>query len=514
MRLAFVRVNALPLAAWTRTEPELQHKAAAVLDVPHLRGAGRSRDEALPTGYGMARVLALTGPARGLGVRVGQTGNQARAVAPDVRLLGVSDEALRAARAALVDAVTSVGPKIEQAREGLWVEVSSLLRLYPDEPAVIAALGAAARSVGLKVSVGVASSKGVAALAARKSASVVVEAGHEAAFLAPLSLDAVPMSDALRQDLVRFGVKTLGEVARLPLDAAGARLGDEAARLVRLVRGLDDRPLVPEPTPTRFEEVIDLEWEVSQVEPLLFAAQRLLGALVGRLGCRALAVGGMQLELHLSTGICDARRIAVAAPTREVATLVKFVQGSLTAHPPVDAVTGLKLTAFPRALRPAQLGLFDPPGPAPERLALTLTRLVALVGATRVGAPEVPDTHRPQAVAMASFDPPRTPRRAGSAPGVAAEVPPDEGAAYLALHVFRPPREASVRLDEGRIVAVDAGAVLGRVKTCGGPWRIDGAWWGEAFDHEGYDVELDDGSLYLLAYDRRAGRWLLDGRYE
>ncbi len=500
-----MRVAAFPLAAWTRLEPSLSQRPFVVVDAPYVAGGAGA---VLPAGYGVAPVLAVTGPARTAGVGPGMTGYQARAVLPDVMVRGVSLEAIRGARSALVDAVATVGARIEQAREGLWVEVSDLGRIFATEAAVVGALGQAVRRVGLRATVGVGSTKSVAAVAARRGASCIVRAGEEAAFLAPLPVDVLPLSDELRADLYKLGITRLGDLARLPLEATGIRLGEEATRAVRVAQGGEGRPLVPEVIPTRFEEALTLEDAVENIEPLLFGIRRLLDALVARLAGRSLAVGGLQLELALTEGIRDARAVSVGAPTRDVASLVKFVRGSLEAHPPVGPVQGLRVVALPRSVRAVQGGLFEPPGPAPERLALTLTRLVALVGEDRVGAPVAPDTHRPYAVAMAVFDPPRTARAGAGTEGTEAG-----GALTLALHVFRPPQEATVSLEAGRLVRIEAGEVSGAVRACGGPWRVEGDWWGEGFEHEGYDVELEDGGVYLVAYDRSAGRWQLDGMY-
>ncbi|MDB4927596.1 MAG: polymerase IV-like protein ImuB, partial [Myxococcaceae bacterium] len=103
---------------------------------------------------------------------------------------------------------------------------------------------------------------------------------------------------------------------------------------------------------------------------------------------------------------------------------------------------------------------------------------------------------------VTAFDPPRTPR------AVAA------GGRAMALHVYRPPREVAVVTGEAGLVSVRAGEVRGRVVTSSGPWRVEGGWWDEPYAHEGYDVELDDGGLYLIAYDPVAARWRLDGVYE
>lgn len=498
-RLAFVRVHDLALAAYARVEPDLPQQAVALLDV-------EQQGRALSSVQRGQRVVACTAPARALGVRVGMTGHQALAVAPEVALRGRSADAVGAARAALLDAVASVGARVESSPEGAWLDVGELSRMHDSEAAIAARLTQAARRVGLRASVGIASNKGVARIAARQRGGVTIVApGEERAYMATVPLGAMPMDDALRGALRNLGVSTVGALAAMPAAETGTRFGDEAAAVVRLAQGIDDRALVPEALPTRFEESVELEWEVQEVESLLFATRRVLDALVTRLACRGLAVGGMVLALPLASRVLDERALAVGTPTRDVPTLLRIARTSLTAQPPMDAVRGVRVRAVPRPVRPVQLGLFDPPGPAPERLALTLTKLTALVGSDRVGAPVAPDTHRPYAVAVASFDPPRAPR--GGAPST--ELIP-----MMALHVFRPPREAEVIVEEGRIARVRAGEVGGRVCASGGPWRVDGQWWGEAFDHEGWDVELDDGGVYLVAFDRVRGRWLLDGVYE
>ena len=497
--MAFVRVHDLALASLLRVEPELALHALAVLDVvPDL-----ARGDALPPGYGAARVIACTAAARALGVAVGQRGHQARAIAPDLRLRGVSDELLRRARAALLDAVATIGARLAPAPSGVWVDAAELSGMYDSEASLGAALTEAPRRVGLPVSVGIAGNLGVAAVAARRDGVTVIPAGEEGRYLGPLGLEALPLSEALRAELRRFGITRVAELAQLPLDAAGLRLGEEAARAVRLARGEDDRPLVPHALPMRFEEGVDLEWEVQTVEPLLFVTRRVLDALVARLTCRGLGVSGMVLSLDLVTRVTDERALPLATPTRDVPTLFALVRAALEKQSPPDAVRALRITALPRPLRATQLGLFDPPGPTSDRLALTLARLAALVGDDRVGAPSAPDTHRPHAAAVTPFDPPRTPR-----------TPAGAEARPLALHVYRPPRDIEVVLGERGPVEVRSSEVRGRVVACSGPWRVAGAWWAETYAHEGYDIELEDGGLYLIAYDPLDARWRMDGAYE
>ncbi len=489
----------LPLAAQVRVEPALADLPVAVLDVAQ----DPSRAGALPPGHGTATVIACTASARALGVLSGQTGHHARAVAPDLRFRGRSADLEARARDALFDAASGLAARVAPAPDGVFLDAAELSALHASEAALGAALAAAAQRVGLPVRVGIAGSLEVAAVVARSPGVTVVLPGEERRHLARLPLEALDLSDELRGDLRRFGVTRVSELAALPLDATGLRLGDEGAQAVRLARGEGSTVLLPQAPPVRIEEGVDLEWEVDTLEPLFFVLRRLLDALLARLVCRNLAFGGLQLAFALASGRREERTLPLAVPTRDVPSLFGLLRAALEKQPPPAAVRSLRIAALPRAPRTTQLGLFDPPGPAPERLALTLTRLAALAGEGNVGSPAAADGHRPHAVEVHAYAPPRTPREPPSVPRP------------LALHVLRPPRELVVAVGaDGRPAAVHATGLRGRVRACGGPWRAEGAWWGEAFTHDGWDVALDDGGLYLLAHDPVADRWWLDGIWE
>jgi protein ImuB len=489
MRIACARVRDAPLAALARREPDLLAAPVAVVDTAGAHG----------------RVVACTARAREAGVALGQTAHQARAVAPEVVVRVADAGALVAMRAALADAAASVAARVEPDGDRVYLDVSEVCGLYRSERGFVAALAQAAGRVGLELEVGIADTKGVARVAAsRRVGGAIVPPGGARAFLAPLPLDVLPLSSRLRAELVRLGVRTVGALAALPLEATGVRLGAEAARAIALARGEDSTPLFARPHATRFEEAAELDWEVTDVGALAFVVKRLADALVARLACRALAAAGVTLALTLVTRARDERTLTLAAPTRDVPTLVHLARASFEARPPADAVVGVRLLALAAPPRPAQLGLFDPPGPAPEALALTLARLAAMVGEGRVGAPCVPDTHRPLAVAVAPY-------------AHAAPAPREDAAgreARVALHVFRPPRAADVVVAGGQMVRVSAGDIAGSVRVCCGPFRVAGEWWGEPFDHDGYDVELSDGGIYLVGFDRLASVWRVEGVYE
>jgi DNA polymerase-4 len=103
---------------------------------------------------------------------------------------------------------------------------------------------------GLTVSIGVATNKTVAKIASdmgKPDGLVVVPAGGEAAFLAPLPVRVLwgvgPRAEA---ELAKIGVRTIGELATADEGALTARFGVRGDWFSRMARGLDDRPVETE----------------------------------------------------------------------------------------------------------------------------------------------------------------------------------------------------------------------------------------------------------------------------
>jgi protein ImuB len=152
-----------------------------------------------------------------------------------------------------------------------------------------------------------------------------------------------------------------------------------------------------------------------------------------------------------------------------------------------------------------QHGLFLPAAPEPERLELTLGRIAKLVGVENAGAAELLDSHRPGAFRMKRF---------GEATSGQMRLEAADGP-QLALRVFRPPREASVEVMEGRPRRLQARGVRGGVVSLAGPWRGSGEWWRpDAWSRDEWDVALEDGSLCRIYLDRMKGGWFVEGRYD
>jgi len=73
--------------------------------------------------------------------------------------------------------------------------------------------------------------------------AVLVPPNREARFLAPLSIAVLPLDQETARRLDLLGLRTVGAIAALPLDALQAQFGARGQALHRFAHGLDDRPI-------------------------------------------------------------------------------------------------------------------------------------------------------------------------------------------------------------------------------------------------------------------------------
>jgi len=530
-RVACIVVPLFPLAARLRSEPDLAREAVAVFE-------GNAN---------AARVVAATRPARRAGIQPGMTLPQARALLPDLLARGRDRESERAAGEALAEVAETFSPRVESAGDGVvYFDADGIPMPAEDVPPLPAsgervgvrgdssaelrlgrAVIAAIEKAGLPARFGIAASKLAARVAAGlpESPTVVAE-GEEARFLAPLPLAKLAPEMELAETLERWGIRSIGELAKLPEGEVASRLGELGRELHATARGVDPRPLEPRLPSPSLSEGMELEWPLVSLEPFLFVGNAALERLVRRLESQALACRRLEVGLRLDPEGWDARAITLPAPTRDTKTLLTLIRLELEARPPGAPVVGFTFTAQPDRARQAQLSLFGPAALSPDRLATTIARLVALLGADRVGSPRAVDGHRPERFTLADYSPPAPPRE---------RRPPRTGRGLLAIRVLRPPVELEVITDAfplsprgGERVGVrglrllslkstdgSSPQITGTVRVAAGPWNLEEGWWSAAPASRDYwDVELSGGGLYRIYRDRARDKWYADGMYD
>jgi len=503
MRIASLRIPNFPLQALRRSTPELAEAPLAIAAGP------LPRDE----------VICVAGEAVELGVRVGMTAAQARQVAPAALVRVTPEAAAAAAGEALADVAGGFSPRVQRHALGeVLLDVGGLVPRFGSEQGIAHELLRACRRVGLEARVGIASNIGVAGTAARSGELVVVRTGEEKSFMAPLPLVLLEPPPDLAAMLARWGLTTPGELARLPRQEVALRLGQEGVALHRLACGEETTAFVPDPLREVLREGVELDFPLGALEPFLFLASGILSRLERRLELRGEGFSEVLLELHLEGGGHQEYRLKLVAPTREVPAVLALARLQLEASPPGAPVEGVAALVTPGRVRLAQGSLFGPAMPAPGKLSTALARLAALVGPDRVGAPAVPDTHRPGAWDLAPFTPVEeraTERQVRDSTRWVGELCPAPCALAPVLRAFRPSRRAEVVAVGGRPVVARVDGAGGRVVGWAGPYRFVGLWWGdEPCTREEFDVATEDGSLLRVYFDRLERRWFADGIYD
>ncbi|HEX4520825.1 MAG TPA: hypothetical protein VH063_14685, partial [Gaiellaceae bacterium] len=207
-----------------------------------------------PVIVGGGVVLAASYEAKAFGVRTAMGGRQALRLCPGAIVvrprMTAYTEASKGLYAVFEDACPIVeGLSIDEA----FLDVRGMEKIAGSPREIAVRLRAAARErVGLPVTVGIARTKFVAKVAsavAKPDGLLEVPPGEELAFLHPLPVRRIwGVGEKTAVRLNDRGIRTVGELARVPEDALGAMLGRGAgAHLHALANGRDPRRVATRP---------------------------------------------------------------------------------------------------------------------------------------------------------------------------------------------------------------------------------------------------------------------------
>ena len=249
---------------------------------------------------------------------------------------------------------------------------------------------------------------------------------------------------SMMDTFMRWGVRTLGDLAALPPAQLSARLGQPGVRLQRLARGEDTGPLVPLVPEETFEAHLDLEWPIEGLEPLSFVLGRLLEPVCAHLERRGRAAAVLTTSLRLVSRETHVRSLQLPAAMRDPRVLRTLALLDLESHPPGAGIDGVTVRVEPTPGRVLQFSLLERALPAPEQLSTLVARLSALMGQDRCGSARTVDTHRPGAFAMVPFAVEQAPPVAAP-DGMLKSVAPRDGGAGRALRLRRHCAASAIR---------------------------------------------------------------------
>lgn len=486
---AVLHVANFALHAVLRTEPDSAGHAKRVA--------------ALFTGSGKKSVVLAASPAaRAVGVERGMTSPQAVARCPALLIRTPNATAEAEARAALFAVAFSLSPMIEDTALGVCTIDLRGADVGKIEPAARTAIAALAR-LDLPATAGLARTPLLALYAAR-AADSVLRVTAEADFLAPLPLATADPTPEFAAILGNWGLRTLGDLTRLPRDEFVRRFGMAGLALWQRACGGDCRPLRPVIPPQNFSAAMEFEETLATLEPLLFILRRFVDRLTLELTAAQHVAAELALTLRLEDGTSHDRNFRLPEPTADAGILLRALHAHLESLQTAASISAVELRITPTRPLVRQQGLFDTGLRDPHGFAETLARVAALVGSDRVGTPQLADTHRPDAIRLL---PP-----AGVIPPPA--VPPLHAPLGAPLRRFRPPLPARLEFTAGEPTFLWTERMRGEISFRGRAWPASGDWWqsDRAWARTEWDIALATGGLYRLL--RIGNAWFVEGEYD
>jgi DNA polymerase-4 len=234
-RILHVDMDAFYASVEVRDQPELAGK-------PVIVGAVGGRGV----------VLSATYEARAYGVRSAMPVSRAQRLCPHAVFVAPRHRVYGTVSKEIMALFRGVTPEVEPlSMDEAFLDIGGAIRRLGPPTAIARRIRASVRGqYGLTCSVGVATTKFVAKLASTVSKPdglLVVPAADVLGFLHPLPVSALwGVGERTGEVLARFGLRTVGDIARTPADTLQRQLGTAAgAHLSALAWGRDPRPVLP-----------------------------------------------------------------------------------------------------------------------------------------------------------------------------------------------------------------------------------------------------------------------------
>lgn len=386
-----------------------------------------------------AKLDAVSEEARRLGVRPGQSVVEASALAARLAVHRVTFEEIEHALGSVAEIALALGPMaslslapgsafakaVGSDLDTVWLNITGAAHLVGGEGPLLSRLLERVAELGYVARAAISDGPIIAQALARWGAPSrgqshpIANEGEGAIALATLPVQALPLGDDVLRFLLQLGIRTAGDLTRLPSSAVSARLGPSAPLVMSLLRGVDDAALEAYEPPRAFFEEISFEEGVSSNESLLFVLRGMTSRLGARLGALGEACSAIDVTIAYDRSIARLRskakssgstsaeepddfalnlRVDLPAPIAAPADLFRAIRTKLERAELAAPAVGLRLELSQIApARSVQLDLSRDVAVDPDRLPALLAELSAEIGPERLGTLAIVDAHRPEA---------------------------------------------------------------------------------------------------------------------
>lgn len=530
---------------------------------------------ALLSGRGnRAKVVLCSKEAAAQRVYPGMKLSEARAVCSDLLVREYDEKLYTKLQAQLVQQLVAVSPKVSSLDFGMFLLDAAGLMHLGGENRFCLHLQKLINTGGFPdLHIGIADSAFAAQVASKSKRQryCIVPQGHDREFLAPLSVQHLPVLDDMRESLYGLGIKTIGQLLKLPPEEVQTRFGAEGLLALDLGTGKDNNLPQIVRTEEVYESVIDLGFPVESLQQTRFILKSMLEHISNKLKADNLLAEELLVEFFNDDEKFDDRKLRLLRPSSNTKFLLEIVKLSLEANPLSREYTGLhivvtqfaeeswwqnkvrvvdaeqqsaqtKLAAKIEADKDKLAFVVDSnPDAQSEPFALLLQRFIARMGAKSLVRSAPNDQHLPDEAARWL---PLSDESAGAAvlPIDISFMSPDTGPSALAcgLILKKSPAPEMVLVEySGKMpTAITYQGRWHKIKELTEPEKLSGLWW-ENPVRKSYYVALIEGAtervrsirsnerskgssavvscdhyLVLLVHDHETNSWQLEGFFD
>lgn len=404
--------------------------------------------------------------------------------------------------------------------ESLWLDLTGCTHLFGGDQGTAMTMATDFRHHGLQARIGLAPTLGaawaVAHCLSRPMSPALVEATRLASVLDPLPVDALRLTPKLLDTLRELGLRTIGQLRKLPRASLPSRFGP--LLLQRLDQAFGDSP--EQPVPEQRRDAFAASWvgefPIVSEAGLEEVGRELLDQLLRRLQPQRLGVRQLRCELRDGRGRQHDLQIGFVAATEQQRHIFEMLtlQWERTALP--DEIVAVRLEAtVTEPLRVVQRDLFGHELNRDQQrdIASLLDRLSNRLGADRVVRARLQPELQPE---LAVSHEPWTQTKSSAAIGETTRLTTQRGV-QRPTQLFASPQhiEVSRAGPEGAPLSFWWQRHEHRVIRSWGPERIETGWWRESSVCRDYfRVEVLTGHHFWIFHCLDEQVWFIHGTFD
>ena len=428
----------------------------------------------------------------------GMTPEEALSIHPETLVLEADESHYRKVFSQVFTSLQGISDRVEGSELGTaYIRLDGLEHLYGGEARLVnALLNAVPRDLAPRVGVAEAKFPAFVAATVSEPSRATRVPSDVAAFLAPHTVDILPVPTDLKVALHRFGLHTLGDVGSMTEISLVDRFGGEGRRAWHLSRGMDDSPVIPMAHAETVVESTSFPFSSASLELLITVVDSLLARAFSRPSMRGRYAGKVLLECTLEGGPTWVREITFKGGVGNRKRALSILKARLEEEHPAGPIEDVTLTFDDLTGESGtQIGLM------PDVREVNARRLADVERDLRTRMGGTPSLYR--LVGVAPWHP---------APEMRTLRVPVDSSSRDQVRPMSSPVPVVVRQNRDREPeAVQWNNKWRKVSRIDEKWGFDLWWMSRPMTRSYYRVRAEDGVEVTLFRDERGGCWYWQG---